>query len=143
MVATAGAKLLPDEAVTDLRALLVPRATVLTPNIPEARLLLASAGFGHMAIESVADLEAMARAVLSLGPQWVLVKGGHSPFRRDLAASTTPGERHLVVDVLVGPDYLGRIETPYQESRHTHGTGCSLACKFQVWPPRPLPSDEP
>ena len=129
MVATTGAELLPEEAVTELRIHLLPRATILTPNIPEARLLLTNAGFGHMAVDSVADLETIARAVLALGSRWVLVKGGHSPFRRDLAAATTPAERHLVVDVLAGPGYLGRIETLYQQSRHTHGTGCSLACE--------------
>ena len=129
MVATTGAPLLPEGAVTELRTLLLPRATVLTPNIPEARLLLANAGFGHMAIESVSDLEAVAKAVLSLGSTWVLLKGGHSPFRQDFAIATRPEERQVVVDVLAGNGYLGRIETPYQKSRHTHGTGCTLACE--------------
>ena len=120
---------MPEAAVTDLRVHIVPKATVLTPNIPEARLLLANAGFGHMSLDSVADLEIMAKAVLTLGSEWVLVKGGHSPFRRDLAVAVTPAERQLVVDILVGHGYLGRIETQYQESKNTHGTGCSLACE--------------
>ncbi|KAH8781471.1 Phosphomethylpyrimidine kinase-domain-containing protein [Diaporthe sp. PMI_573] len=132
MVATTGAELLPSSALRELRERLLPRATVLTPNIPEARLLLADAGLSELLPDdgaiSVADLEAAGEALLSLGPQWVLVKGGHAPLRRgDLSAATTDAERELVVDVLCGKDGAVRIETQYQASRNTHGTGCSLA----------------
>jgi hydroxymethylpyrimidine/phosphomethylpyrimidine kinase len=135
MVATTGAELLPSSALRELRERLLPRATVLTPNIPEARLLLADAGLSELLPDdgaiSVADLEAAGEALLSLGPQWVLVKGGHAPLRRgDLSAATTDAERELVVDVLCGKDGAVRIETQYQASRNTHGTGCSLACRF-------------
>jgi len=104
---------------------------MLTPNIPEARLLLADAGYGHVSVENVADLEIIARAVHALGPKWVLVKGGHCPFRKDGGLAKVPVEREVVVDVLFGGEGEGqvfRIETPYHESRNTHGTGCSLAC---------------
>ncbi len=139
MVATSGAQLLPPEAVAGLCGQLLPQATVLTPNIPEARLLLSTAGQGHMPADSVADLETMARAIRALGPAWVLVKGGHAPFRRDYSAARTPDERHLVVDVLVGPGLDPQqpqqtqtviVETPYIDSKNTHGTGCSLACTY-------------
>lgn len=136
MVATTGAELLPPEALRELRSRLLPRATVLTPNIPEARLLLADAGLQGLLPEplgaeaGVADLEAAARALLSLGPEWVLVKGGHAPLRRaDYAAATTDAEREVVVDVLCGRDGCVKIEADFQTSRNTHGTGCSLACK--------------
>lgn len=133
MVATSGSQLLPAEALKSLREKLLPRATVLTPNIPEARLLLADAGQGDAPINRVEDLEVIGRAVHALGPRWVLVKGGHCPFRRDGAMAKMPSEKEIVVDVLVGGgDHeveVIRVETPYYESRNTHGTGCSLACK--------------
>ncbi|ROV90322.1 hypothetical protein VSDG_08151 [Cytospora chrysosperma] len=127
MVATTGAELLPPEALRELRERFLPQATVVTPNIPEARLLLSDAGLGQGPLESVADLEAMARALYSLGSEWVLVKGGHAPFRRDYSIAKTDGERQIVVDVLYGRDGAVRMETEYQASRNTHGTGCSLA----------------
>lgn len=132
MVATTGAELLPRDALRALRARLLPRATVVTPNIPEARLLLADAGYGEqLALESVADLETVARMLLDLGPEWVLVKGGHVPFRRDYALARTEAEREVVVDMLVGKGgKCIRIETGWKESTSTHGTGCSLACEF-------------
>lgn len=130
MVATTGAKLLPSEALRELRTSLLPQATVLTPNIPEARLLLADAGLGEMPLQTVADLERLARALQTLGPEWVLVKGGHCPFQSDGTVATAAAEKQLVVDVLYGNGQAFTIETPYHHSRNTHGTGCSLACKF-------------
>ena len=140
MVATTGAELLPSEALRELRERLLPRATVLTPNIPEARLLLADAGLPGLLPDdgaiSVANLEAAGSALLSLGPEWVLVKGGHAPLRRgDLAAATTDAEKDVVVDVLCGKGGCVRIETEFQASRNTHGTGCSLACEFLIFSP--------
>lgn len=130
MVATTGAELLPPAAVRELRARLLPRATVVTPNMPEARMLLGDAGEEDVRVESVAELEVVAERLLALGPEWVLVKGGHVPFRRDGALARTAGEREVVVDVLVGKSGKRvRIETGWAESRSTHGTGCSLACE--------------
>lgn len=139
MIATTGAELLPSEALRELRERLIPRATVLTPNIPEARLILSDAGRsvggvgdGDHPPRGIEDLEAMALALHGLGPEWVLVKGGHAPLRRgDYAAARTDEERQIVVDVLCGGDKkeILRIETDYQVSRNTHGTGCSLACE--------------
>ncbi|KAI0971808.1 Rapamycin-insensitive companion of mTOR, N-term-domain-containing protein [Xylaria arbuscula] len=146
MVATTGAELLPAKAVTELRTLLLPLTFIVTPNVPEAKLLLAnsnSGGEGEEDEEAIGDvrrpedLEDLARKLRALGPRWVLVKGGHVPFRRDgtAAAMSSEGgeekekERDLVVvDVLFGPDGdVTRIETPLVESKNTHGTGCSLA----------------
>jgi hydroxymethylpyrimidine/phosphomethylpyrimidine kinase len=57
----------------------------------------------------------------------VLVKGGHVPFKKDGTIATTAAEKELVVDVLYGEGQTTRIVNAYQESRNTHGTGCSLA----------------
>lgn len=135
MVSTSGAALLPPEALRVLREELLGRATVVTPNLPEARLLLADAGEGPYACGSVDEMTEIAWAVRDLagrggaGP-WVLLKGGHCPRRRDGREARGEGERELVVDVLVGP-WGGewRFETPWWEGTSTHGTGCSLACE--------------
>jgi len=99
-------------------------ATILTPNIPEARLLLADAGYGHVPVEKISDLVFIAQLVRATGPQWVLIKGGHCPFRKDGTLAKSPEEKEIVVDVLYGGgEQFFRIETPYHETQHTHGTG--------------------
>ncbi|KAK8108652.1 hypothetical protein PG984_014453 [Apiospora sp. TS-2023a] len=128
MVATTGAKLLPSEAVDDLRELLLPQTFIVTPNIPEALQLLTVPGKEPPAEPtSVDDLEDLGRRLLELGPEWVLVKGGHTPFKGDGTVARTEDERELVYDVLVGADSVTRIKGAYQKSKNTHGTGCSLA----------------
>ncbi|KAL7935694.1 Phosphomethylpyrimidine kinase domain-containing protein [Trichoderma chlorosporum] len=128
MVSTSGAQLLPHEAIAQLSQHLLPHTTVLTPNIPEATLLLTQNGHEVGEIKSVADVEAMGHKIQELGPKWVLVKGGHMPFRRDFSVAKTNEEKEIVVDVLIGPGgSVYRVESPYQESTSTHGTGCSLA----------------
>ncbi len=109
MVAKSGAALLAESAVESLRRQLLPLATVITPNLPEAGALLD--------IPSPADLPAMreaARALHALGPAWVLLKGGH-----------LPGED--CTDLL----YDGRefVEFPGRRipTANTHGTGCTLS----------------
>jgi len=109
MVAKGGASLLAPDAVDALKSLLLPKARLATPNIPEAEALLGGK------IAGPEDMEASARALLDLGPEAVLLKGGH-----------LEGDR--LVDILV--DRSGRIER-YEAARiptrHTHGTGCTLA----------------
>lgn len=130
MVSTSGAQLLPHEAIKQLSQHLLPHTTVLTPNIPEAALVLAQNGRPEVDIRSADDLETVAREIHALGPKWVLVKGGHRPFKEDLTVAETEEERKVVVDVLVGGDgEVFRVKSPYQSSTSTHGTGCSLACK--------------
>lgn len=130
MVSTSGAQLLPHEAIAQLSQHLLPHTTILTPNIPEATLLLTQNGHAVGEIQSVSDVEAMGRKIQQLGPKWVLVKGGHMPFRKDLTVAKTDDEKETVVDVLVGPEgSVLRVQSPYQKSTSTHGTGCSLACK--------------
>ena len=107
MVAKGGARLLDPAALDALRRL-IPFATVLTPNVPEAEALLGRAIPDHAAALDAAE------ALLQLGAQAVLLKGGHlsGPVARDILM-TAAG-----CDVLENP----RIDTP-----HTHGTGCTLA----------------
>ena len=131
MVSTSGAQLLPHEAIRQLSTHLLPHTTVLTPNIPEAILILSENNLPAIEIRSVDDLETVARRIQGLGPKWVLVKGGHLPFREDFTVAEKESERKVVVDVLVGGNgEVVRVESPYQESMNTHGTGCSLACGF-------------
>ncbi|KAI0022019.1 Phosphomethylpyrimidine kinase-domain-containing protein [Xylariomycetidae sp. FL0641] len=127
MVATTGARLLPSKATNELRTLLLPQTFILTPNIPEARLLLTEEGKEPPDIRCVDDLEKVARQVQKLGPKWVLVKGGHVPFNHDGTVAKTPEEKQLVVDLLFGAGQVTKFESRYLESRNTHGTGCSLA----------------
>ncbi|KAM0513950.1 hypothetical protein ACHAPE_007305 [Trichoderma viride] len=128
MVSTSGAQLLPHEAIAQLSQHLLPHTTILTPNIPEATLLLTQNGHQVGEIQSVSDVEAMGRKIQQLGPKWVLVKGGHMPFRKDLTVAKTDEEKEIVVDVLIGPEgSILRVQSPYQKSTSTHGTGCSLA----------------
>jgi hydroxymethylpyrimidine kinase/phosphomethylpyrimidine kinase len=132
MVSTSGSQLLPKEAVRGLRDHLFPLTTILTPNVPEALLLLSDAGLPAEAPGNVKDLIKVAKAVQSLGPKFVLLKGGHLPLQKDGNAAKTAAERVLMVDILYGNGTITRIESAYQSSKNTHGTGCSLACKFEL-----------
>lgn len=128
MVATTGAELLPREALRALREKLVPLATVVTPNVPEALMLL---NREESDVRSVEDLEDLGRSLVALGAEWALVKGGHIPLRRsDLRAADGDAEKEVVVDVLVGQrgESVERFTNVWKDSRDTHGTGCSLAC---------------
>ena len=132
MVATSGAQLLPDEAVSNMLKILLPLTTILTPNIPEARLLLKYAGEDVPEIKSVQDIVHIAALLLTLGPKYVLVKGGHLPFDENLRVSAQGSDRRAVIDVLHSSEYSEPIvfRTEYSQSKNTHGTGCSLACKI-------------
>lgn len=106
-VSTTGATLLTPGALDVYRFRLIPRATVVTPNIPEVRALT------DVDVSDVGQLREAAAALFALGPQWVLVKGGHlDGVATDLLYDG--------VDEIVLPGE--RIDTP-----HTHGTGCTLA----------------
>jgi hydroxymethylpyrimidine/phosphomethylpyrimidine kinase len=108
MVAKGGATLLSIDAVAALKALLLPQATLLTPNLPEAEALL-----GYP-IADVDEMQAAGRELRAQGAAAVLVKGGH-----------LAGDR--LFDVLVGPDGVEIFEGARIATRHTHGTGCTLA----------------
>jgi len=108
MIAKGGAALLANEALSAVRALLVPRAALLTPNAPEAAALTG------LACETTEDLRRAAQALLAAGAGAVLMKGGH-----------VEGPR--VVDLLVTAQGETAFEAERIETRHTHGTGCTLA----------------
>ncbi len=108
MVAKGGHALLQDQAVATLKRVLLPRAAVLTPNLPEAEALVG------LRIRSAADMPAAARALLALGPRAVLLKGGHLEGPR-------------VLDLLATAEGLWGFEGERVATRHTHGTGCTLA----------------
>ena len=130
MVSTSGAQLLPTDAIVNLRTQILPLTTVLTPNIPEAKLLLENAGLEVPEIKSVDDVVVIAERLSSLGPQCVLVKGGHLPLTEDGRISTQEADHRTVVDVLyISAHQIIVYETDYVPSKNTHGTGCALACK--------------
>lgn len=113
MVAKGGASLLDGDTVAALRDRLLPRATLITPNVPEAEALAGMA---------IPDAEAQLRAaerLLALGPSAVLVKGGHLPGG-------------TVRDCLVGSAGTHWFEDVRIDSRSTHGTGCTLASAIAV-----------
>jgi hydroxymethylpyrimidine/phosphomethylpyrimidine kinase len=111
LVSKHGDRLLAPDAVDAVRTLLLPLATVLTPNLPEAEALV---GFP---VRTRADMEAAARALVELGAEVVLVKGGH------LADGERSPDCLLVADA-DGPMWLDGARLP---GRHTHGTGCVLS----------------
>jgi hydroxymethylpyrimidine/phosphomethylpyrimidine kinase len=112
MVAKGGAALLEGDAIWALVERLLPRATLLTPNVPELEILTESD------VADEADMLLAAQELLARGPRAVLAKGGHF-------AGTS------VVDWLVSHNLQRRFEAPRIESRfapaHTHGTGCTLS----------------
>ena len=108
MIAKGGHALLAPDAIDAVRALMLPRAALVTPNAPEAEALVGI---------PVHDIESQTRAgekLLALGAKAALVKGGHidGPVLRDL---------------LVSADGVAVLESPRIETRATHGTGCTLA----------------
>lgn len=111
---------------------LLPLTTILTPNLPEAMLLLETAGVEIQDPENVDDIIALAHKLLGLGPKYVLLKGGHLPLTRGRVVSKGESEREIVLNVLVGESGLTVMESDYQKSENTHGTGCSLACEFPL-----------
>ncbi|RMY35279.1 hypothetical protein D0865_13953 [Hortaea werneckii] len=127
MVATSGAQLLPEKAVKVLCDKLLPLTFLLTPNIPEANLILKEAGEAPVEVNDKEGLKRLAAAVQKLGPKHVLLKGGHLPLTADGKLAKSAGDKKVVANVLVGPDFDEVFELPYQESRNTHGTGCTLA----------------
>ncbi len=121
MVASTGRRLLDDDAVDAYRARLVPRALLVTPNLYEAAIL---AGVDPADDVDVATMVDLARRVLALGSDWVLVKGGHLPGVHGTDGGPPPDR---VADVLVDGTDVHVLEDTLVVTRNNHGTGCSLA----------------
>ena len=109
MVATSGDRLLAAEAVDALRTKLIPLASVITPNLPEAAALLDEA-----VAADEATVEKQGRRLLALGCKAVLIKGGH-------------GEGAESIDYLVDSSGVTALAAPRVATKNTHGTGCSLS----------------
>ncbi len=108
MVAKGGASLLAEAAIGAVKSLMIPRAALLTPNAPEAAALTG------LSVETTDDLRRAGEALLAMGARAVLMKGGH-----------IEGDR--MIDVLMTPAGETTFEGERIDTRHTHGTGCTLA----------------
>jgi hydroxymethylpyrimidine/phosphomethylpyrimidine kinase len=108
MIAKGGSRLLEEDAVRAMTAELIPRADVVTPNVPEAEVLAGGT------IRTIDDMHVAAQRIRTLGARVVVIKGGH------LAGDE-------VVDLVVSADGEFEIRGPRMGTRHTHGTGCTFA----------------
>ena len=108
MVAKDGTRLIQRDTGETLKARLIPGAALITPNVPEAVALTG------LPISSFDEMERAAKRLLALGPEAVLLKGGHL-------------EGDVVRDIYVTERDMEIFDSPRIETRHTHGTGCTLA----------------
>lgn len=109
MVAKGGQSLLQEEAIEAVRKHLLPLATVITPNVPEAEVII-----GEKGISSLQDMEEAAREIHRLGAKNVVLKGGHL-----LGEEST--------DVLFDGTSFTYLPAQRIQTKHTHGTGCTFA----------------
>jgi hydroxymethylpyrimidine/phosphomethylpyrimidine kinase len=114
MVATSGDRLLAADAVEALRTKLIPRASLLTPNLPEAAALL-----DEPVAEGQAAIERQGQRLLALGCPAVLIKGGH-------------GQGAESTDYLIRGSGSIALAAPRIATENTHGTGCSLSSAIAV-----------
>jgi hydroxymethylpyrimidine/phosphomethylpyrimidine kinase len=115
MVATSGDRLLSPAAIDALRGQLIPRAQLITPNLPEAAALLDE----EMAM-SADEIAAQGRRLLKLGCPAVLIKGGHA-------------EGAESIDYLIRPEGVTPFAAKRIHTRNTHGTGCSLSSAIAAY----------
>jgi hydroxymethylpyrimidine/phosphomethylpyrimidine kinase len=109
MVASSGDRLLAPAAIDILKRELIPRALVITPNLPEAAALLDAP-----IAETEDEMRAQAEKLLALGAQAVLIKGGHASSAQ-------------AVDLLVSREAVARLSAERHDTKNTHGTGCTLS----------------
>jgi hydroxymethylpyrimidine/phosphomethylpyrimidine kinase len=109
MVSRTGAQLLADEAIATLGSLLIPQALIITPNRYEAQIL------SSLEINSLGDMQTAAQRIHSLGAKYVLIKGGGM-------AGELQG-----VDVWFDGQEFQILQTTRVDTKHTHGTGCTLS----------------
>ncbi|NOZ43256.1 MAG: bifunctional hydroxymethylpyrimidine kinase/phosphomethylpyrimidine kinase [Alphaproteobacteria bacterium] len=109
MLSSSGHRLLDDRAVAIMTSALFPLTRLITPNLAEAAVLT-----GHDSINSLEDMRQAGEKLRAMGPQAVLITGGH-----------LAGDR--VTDVLVTASGIAEFSSPLIPTRHTHGTGCTLA----------------
>ena len=107
MISKSGYSLLKPEAKNNLIRYLIPKAYIVTPNIPEAEEI------SNMKINTVDDMKKAGKVILNLGPKYVLMKGGH-----------LEGD---CVDVLMGEDLFEVFKSERINRKNTHGTGCTIS----------------
>ncbi len=122
MIAKSGDHLLERAAISELRESLVPLATMLTPNLPEAGVLLECTP-----AETVKEMRRMAERLRNLlahsGERWVFLKGGHLPGND-------------TIDILHDGDRMIELPGRRIETRNTHGTGCTLSAALAALLPQ-------
>ena len=124
MVAGSGRELLARDAVDILRRVLVPRASIVTPNLPEAAALL-----GESQAQEEAQMRTQAEKLLRVGARAVLLKGGHAGGSES-------------VDFFVDGRVELRLPAPRVETRNTHGSGCTLSAAIAAGLAKGLPLAE-
>ncbi|MDO9352890.1 MAG: bifunctional hydroxymethylpyrimidine kinase/phosphomethylpyrimidine kinase [Solirubrobacteraceae bacterium] len=107
MISESGARLLREDALAALLELIIPRATVITPNLSEAAVLV-----GGPQVDAAGDHEALLDGLLTLGPTWAMVTGGHRDEASDVLAERAGGARH-------------RFAGPRHPDGAAHGSGCT------------------
>lgn len=122
MVAKSGDALLERDAVGALREVLLPLATVITPNLPEAGVLLARRAPDNLK-EMRQAAEALRESMTHAGARWVLLKGGHLADER-------------AIDLLHDGDRMIELTAPRVATRNTHGTGCTLSAALAALLPQ-------
>lgn len=120
MVTKSGDTLLPEEAIDAMRRSMLPRATLLTPNLPEAARLL-----GCNEAQGEVEMRRQGHALIEMGASAVLMKDGH-------------GSGPDCIDLLVLPDCEERLSATRQTTRNTHGTGCTLSAAIAAFLARGL-----
>ncbi|WP_246938931.1 bifunctional hydroxymethylpyrimidine kinase/phosphomethylpyrimidine kinase [Bacillus pinisoli] len=108
MVAKGGAQLLQEEAVEAVKNHLIPLATIITPNIPEAEVLTGKN------IKTIEDRKEAAKWLKDLGAEHVIIKGGH-------------GLEEMAVDLYYDGTNFELLSTPRLQTKNTHGTGCTFS----------------
>ena len=116
MVAQSGDKLLQDDAIEAIKDHLMPVADVVTPNLPEAEVLLGQK------IESFEDMQRAARSLAQFGGRSILIKGGHLEERKSTDLLYLTEEDRFVI-----------LEAERIDSRNNHGTGCTLSSAIAAY----------
>ncbi|GCE23782.1 bifunctional hydroxymethylpyrimidine kinase/phosphomethylpyrimidine kinase [Dictyobacter kobayashii] len=122
MVAKGGERLLQERAIETLKSTLLPLAEVVTPNLPEAEVLV-----GH-SVRGTVEMREAARAIHALGPRYVVVKGGHS--------ADAP------VDILFDGQEFQELRAERVQTANTHGTGCTFSAAITAFIARGWDADE-
>lgn len=139
MVSKSGARLLREEAIEALKRELIPLATIITPNLDEAGVLVSGT------VLSEEEMRDAAREIRTLGAKYVLVKGGHlpgastGPEMKSTGTGNHPDKARDVTDILFDGREFTRYASPFIDTPHTHGTGCTLSSAIASYLARGMP----